>query len=116
MAPGARVDTSPERDADRPAKRHKTGGSIDFAEHLSEEGRLRLYPSLRKIVCQFAGSTDVIPMHGGLPPPDSFPITGLQLKLSNGQSVDLQDHNKVRISGAHALPKPVMINFYTVCS
>ena len=97
MAPGAKTsEVSPVRgEADRPAKRQRQDRSVDFAQHLSEEGRSRLYPSLRKIVCQFAGSTDVIPMHGGLPPPDSFPITGLQLQLSNGQSVEIKDRQKV---------------------
>lgn len=97
MSPGAKTnESSVIHEADRPAKRQKQDRTIDFAQHFSQEGRLRLYPSLRKIVCQFAGSSSVIPMHGGLPPPDSFPITGLQLKLSNGQTVEVQDRQKVR--------------------
>ena len=94
MAPAPRAHEATD-EADRPAKRFKQGTSIDFDQHLSEEGRLRLYPSLRKIVCQFAGSDNVIPMHGGLPPAHSFPVSSVQLNLANGQRVEVTDAQKV---------------------
>ena len=79
----------------RPAKRAKHNQAVDFAKHFSEEGRSRQYPSLRKIICQFHGAENVVPMHGGLPPSDSFPLSSMLLRLRNGQSVDLVDDKKV---------------------
>ena len=90
MASAARLETG------RPAKKAKHTHAIDFAKHFSEEGRLRQYPSLRKIICQFSGADDVVPMHGGLPPTDSFPLKSMLLRLKNGQTMDLIDEQKVR--------------------
>lgn len=81
----------------RPAKKAKHAHAVDFTKHFSEEGRLRQYPSLRKIICQFSGAADVVPMHGGLPPSDSFPLSSMLLHLKNGQAVDLIDEQKVRL-------------------
>jgi len=81
----------------RPAKRARHTHAADFAKHFSEEGRSRQYPSLRKIICQFSGAEDVVPMHGGLPPSDSFPLSSMLLRLRNGQTVDLVDEQKVPI-------------------
>ncbi|KAL3154213.1 hypothetical protein ABBQ32_013719 [Trebouxia sp. C0010 RCD-2024] len=82
-------------DSGRPVKRAKHTHAINFAKHFSEEGRLRQYPSLRKIICQFTDSVDAVPMHGGLPPSDSFPISSLLLRLKDGQAVDLTNEQKV---------------------
>ena len=90
MASAARSDTG------RPTKRAKHSHAIDFSKHFSEEGRLRQYPSLRKIICQFSGADDVVPMHGGLPPSDSFPLSSMLLRLKNDQTVDLTDKQKVK--------------------
>ena len=89
MANAAQSDTG------RPTKRAKHSHAIDFSKHFSEEGRLRQYPSLRKIICQFSGADDVVPMHGGLPPSDSFPLSSMLLRLKNDQTVDLTDEQKV---------------------
>lgn len=84
-------------DSGRPVKRAKHTHAINFAKHFSEEGRLRQYPSLRKIICQFTDSVDAVPMHGGLPPSDSFPISSLLLRLKDGQAVDLTNEQKVSV-------------------
>lgn len=79
----------------RPTKRAKHNHDVDFAKHFSVEGRSRQYPSLRKIICQFSGADNVVPMHGGLPPSDSFPLSSMLLRLRNGQSVNIVDDKKV---------------------
>ena len=84
-------------EAGRPAKRAKHNHAADFSKHFSVEGRSRQYPSLRKIICQFSGADTVVPMHGGLPPSDSFPLSSMLLRLKNGQSVDIVDDKKVRL-------------------
>ena len=84
-------------DNGRPVKRAKHAHAVDFAKHFSEEGRLRQYPSLRKIICQFSSSDDAVPMHGGLPPSDSFPLSSMLLRLKNGQAVDMVDEQKVSV-------------------
>lgn len=86
---------SAAREAGRPAKRARHNYAVEFANHFSEEGLSRQYPSLRKIICQFHGAEDVVPMHGGLPPSDSFPLSSMLLRLRNGQTVDLVDEQKV---------------------
>lgn len=91
MASAANLDTA------RPSKRAKVTHAIDFCKHFSEEGRLRQYPSLRRIICQFSGAEDVIAMHGGLPPSDSFPLSSMLLRLKNEQTVDLKDEEKVNM-------------------
>ena len=91
MASAARSDTG------RPTKRAKYSHAIDFSKHFSEEGRLRQYPSLRKIICQFSGADDVVPMHGGLPPSDSFPLSSMLLRLKDDQVVNLTDTQKVKM-------------------
>lgn len=91
MASAANLDIS------RPTKRAKVTHEIDFSKHFSEEGRLRQYPSLRKIICQFSGADDIVPMHGGLPPSDSFPLSSMLLRLKNEQTVDLNDEQKVNM-------------------
>ena len=89
MASAARVE------AGRPAKRAKHDHPCIFAKHFSQEGHARQYPSLRKIICQFSGAEDVVPMLGGLPPSDSFPISSTMMRLRNGQTVDITDAAKV---------------------
>lgn len=84
-------------EAGRPAKRAKHNHAADFSKHFSVEGRSRQYPSLRKIICQFSGADNVVPMHGGLPPSDSFPLSSMLLRLRNGQSVEIVDDKKVRL-------------------
>ena len=79
----------------RPTKRAKHNHDVDFSKHFSVEGRSRQYPSLRKIICQFSGTENVVPMHGGLPPSDSFPLSSMLLRLRNGQSVNIVDDKKV---------------------
>lgn len=91
MASAARSDTG------KPTKRAKYSHAIDFSKHFSEEGRLRQYPSLRKIICQFSGADDVVPMHGGLPPSDSFPLSSMLLRLKDDQVVNLTDTQKVKM-------------------
>ena len=90
----------------RPTKRAKYNHDVDFAKHFSVEGRSRQYPSLRKIICQFSGADNVVPMHGGLPPSDSFPLSSMLLRLRNGQSVNIVDDKKVCLPRAAShLPK-----------
>lgn len=96
-------------EAGRPPKRAKHSHAADFLKHFSEEGRSRQYPSLRKIICQFHGADGVIPMHGGLPPSDSFPLSSMLLRLRNGQNVDIVDDKKVCHQSAAAEPSHVQV-------
>ena len=82
-------------EAGRPPKRAKLNHPCDFSMHFSLEGEARQYPSLRKIICQFSAAQEVVPMHGGLPPSDSFPLSSTLLRLRNGQTVDITDDAKV---------------------
>jgi hypothetical protein len=47
------------------------------------------------LITQFAGMKDVVQLHGGLPPPAAFPISGVSLKLADGGSIDISDPDLV---------------------
>lgn len=47
------------------------------------------------LITQFAGMKDVVQLHGGLPPPAAFPISGVSLRLADGGSIDISDPDLV---------------------
>lgn len=52
-------------------------GPVDWEALWSAESRRKQLPSLHDIVSKYGGRADIIPMHGGLPPANSFPFTSL---------------------------------------
>lgn len=66
----------------------------DDPEHLaiprwSRTGNRRSYGLLKQLVssAQSTESTPIIGLHGGLPPPECFPLSAVELTLRNGQYV-----------------------------
>ncbi len=56
---------------------------FDIAALLTPEARRLQNASLSGLVGQFAGLKDVIALHAGLPPPESFPAQGFHIDLKN---------------------------------
>lgn len=46
---------------------------------------------ITSLICEFAGLSGVVSLHGGLPPDAAFPITGATLQLADGGSISLDD-------------------------
>lgn len=52
-------------------------------------------PGLRVLATAFTGLPDIIPLHGGLPPTEAFPLKGIELKLRDGATVKIEDEDEV---------------------
>lgn len=63
--------------------------SFDPRDLLSRSGSCLTFGSLRSIVNQYSGIQDVIGLHGGLPPPDCYPIASISFQLRDGARVEL---------------------------
>ena len=65
--------------------------SVDWSQHLSEEGSLRQLASLRVLLSTFSGIPGVVGLHGGLPAADAFPFTEMSFTLRDGSKVVVND-------------------------
>eukprot|EP00891_Asterochloris_glomerata_P008351 jgi/Astpho2/8351/fgenesh1_pg.00122_%23_86_t len=65
--------------------------SVDWSQHLSEEGSLRQLASLRVLLSTFTGIPGVVGLHGGLPAADAFPFTEMSFTLRDGSKVVVND-------------------------
>lgn len=80
--------------------------SVDWSQHLSEEGSLRQLASLRVLLSTFTGIPGVVGLHGGLPAADAFPFTEMSFTLRDGSKVVVNDPAQVssclppRLAGA----------------
>ena len=55
----------------------------------SEEAKHLTFGTLKEVVSEVPKRDDTIALHGGLPPPESFPIQSISIKLYNGESIDI---------------------------
>ena len=79
--------------------------SVDWSQHLSEEGSLRQLASLRVLLSTFSGIPGVVGLHGGLPAADAFPFTEMSFTLRDGSKVVVND--PVQVSSC--LPPPTSV-------
>ena len=68
---------------------------VDYGKRFSKEAQQRIMPGLRVLATAFTGLPDIIPLHGGLPPADAFPLSGLSLRLRDGATVEIEDEDEV---------------------
>ena len=71
---------------------------VNFDELFSKEACDRLMPGLRVLATAFNGLPGMIPLHGGLPPKEAFPLSSMQLTLKDGTTIDINDPIEVAIS------------------
>ena len=71
---------------------------VDFGELFSREACDRLMPGLRVLATAFNGLPGMIPLHGGLPPQEAFPLSSMQLTLKDGTTININDPSEVAIS------------------
>eukprot|EP01023_Acetabularia_acetabulum_P063352 TRINITY_DN7945_c0_g1_i4.p1 TRINITY_DN7945_c0_g1~~TRINITY_DN7945_c0_g1_i4.p1 ORF type:complete len:474 (+),score=80.10 TRINITY_DN7945_c0_g1_i4:77-1423(+) len=64
---------------------------VDFNQYWSVAAKRVRGSTLRSIVGQFSGISDVIGMHGGLPPLEVLPIANMKVVLKDGSSVEIKD-------------------------
>lgn len=60
---------------------------IDIERLLTSEGKARTFGSLKSLVSSTKQGD--IGLHGGLPPPECFPITGLSFTLADGHTIEV---------------------------
>ena len=68
---------------------------VNFGELFSREACDRLMPGLRVLATAFNGLPGMIPLHGGLPPREAFPLSSMQLTLKDGTTIDINDPSEV---------------------
>ena len=68
---------------------------VDFAAKFSIEAKQRIMPGLRVLATAFAGIPGIIPLQGGLPPSEAFPLTGISLRLRDGSTIDINEQSEV---------------------
>ena len=56
----------------------------------SEQAKRLTYGTLKEtILSGSTGTSDTVPLHGGLPPDEGLPIQSMTLKLYNGETVEI---------------------------
>ena len=78
--------------------------SVNWSQHLSEEGSLRQLASLRVLLSTFSGIPGVVGLHGGLPAADAFPFTEMSFTLRDGSKVVVNDPVQVSCPGQQMRP------------
>mmetsp|Transcript_1187 Transcript_1187/g.3548 ORF Transcript_1187/g.3548 Transcript_1187/m.3548 type:complete len:556 (-) Transcript_1187:3167-4834(-) len=73
------------------AERFNDDGFVNVERYLSQQGRDFRPAGITSLICEFAGLSGVVSLHGGLPPDAAFPITGATLQLADGGSISLDD-------------------------
>ena len=65
---------------------------------LSAAGKARNPGGLNTVLESYKDqpADQLLPLHGGLPHPDAFPLSGLSLRLKNGQTLHIDDAELVR--------------------
>ena len=64
--------------------------------HDAAQGRAFRPSGITSLICEFSGLSDVVSLHGGLPPAAAFPIAGMSLRLANGNTIDIDEPKLVR--------------------
>ena len=88
-------------DSEPPCFAMQTPAPVDFDAIFSKEAQEREMPKLRQLATAFNGIPGLIPLHGGLPPASAFPLTGLQLTMKDGTTIDIRDPQEVHLSVTH---------------
>lgn len=66
---------------------------VDPGKFITEKGAALNYGQLRGLVAKFQNVPGVIGLHGGLPPPDAFPMLSLDIKLRDGSTVTVGEND-----------------------
>lgn len=72
---------------------------------LSAAGKARNPGGLNTVLDSYKNqpADQLLPLHGGLPHPDAFPLSGLTLSLKSGQTLNISDAELVRAAFATSL-------------
>lgn len=83
---------------------------------LSAAGKARNPGGLNTVLESYKAqpADQLLPLHGGLPHPDAFPLSGLALRLKSGQTLHIQDADLVRM--AHVTVSILYTRHQLLCS